>query len=110
MKRKPPLFRCGKLKPKRLRFGEKNECCRFFLHQPKSPFESSLVVVKASTSAIRRENIRLKIELKKTKEELEARKDKMRKTTFSVDTIRNNDKLWNHYTGFPNFERFTICY
>ena len=27
----------------------------------------------------------------------------MRKTIFSVDAIRNNDKLCKHYTGFPNF-------
>ena len=27
----------------------------------------------------------------------------MRKTIFSVDTIRNNDKLCKYYTGFPNF-------
>ena len=55
-------------------------------------------------STIRRENIRLKTELeKKTKDELKATKDKMRKTIFSVDTIRNNDKLRKHYTGFPNF-------
>ena len=49
-------------------------------------------------STIRRENIRLKTELeKKTKDELKATKDKMRKTIFSmkecymqcgVDTIR----------------------
>ena len=36
MKRKPPLFRCKELKPKRLRFGEKNECSSVCLHQPKS--------------------------------------------------------------------------
>ena len=55
-------------------------------------------------STIRRENIRPKTELeKKTKDELKAIKDKMRKTIFSVDTIRNNDKLCYHYTGFPNF-------
>ena len=34
----------------------------------------------------------------------------MRKTTFSVSTIRNSDKLCKHYTGFPNFNRFRICY
>ena len=62
-----------------------------------------LLVVKASTSAIRRENIRLKTELEKTKDELKATKDKMKKTIFSVDAIRNNDKLCKHYTGFPNF-------
>ena len=110
LKPKPPLFRCEKLKPKRLRFGEKNECSPVCLRQPKSLFETSLLVVKASTSTIRRENIRLKTELEKTKEELEATKDKMRKTTFSVDIIRNNDKLCKHYTGFPNFDRFRICY
>lgn len=54
--------------------------------------------------------MRLKTELKKTKEELEATKDKMRKTTFSVSTIRKNDKLCKHYTRFPNFDRFRICY
>ena len=63
MKRKPPLFRCKELKPKRLRFGEKNECSSV-CHQPKSLFQISLLVVKASTSAVRRENIRLKTELK----------------------------------------------
>jgi len=31
----------------------------------------------------------------------------MRKTIFSVDTIRNNDNLCKHYTGFPNFR---VCY
>ena len=36
----------------------------------------------------------------KTKDELKATKDTMRKTIFSVDTIRNNDKLCKHYTGF----------
>ena len=101
MKRKPPFFRCKELNPKRLRFGE-NECSSV-CHQPKSLFETSLLVVKASTSAVRRENIRLKTELKKTKDELKATKDKMRKTIFSVDTIRNNDKLCKHNTGFPNF-------
>ena len=110
MKRKPPLFRCEKLKPKRLRFAEKNECSPVCLHQPKSLFETSLLVVKASTSATRRDNIRLKTELEKTKEELEAMKGKMRKTKFSVETIRNSDKLCKHYTGFPNFDRFRICY
>ena len=73
------------------------------LHQPKSLFETSLLVVKDSTSAIRLKKIRLKTELEKTKDELKATKDKMRKTIFSVDTIRNNDKLCKHYTGFPNF-------
>ena len=72
-------------------------------HQRKSVFETSLLVVKASTSAVRRENIRLKTEIKKTKDELKATKDKMRKTIFSVDIIRNNDKLCKHYTEFPNF-------
>ena len=51
----------------------------------------------------RRENTWLKTELEKIKDELKATKDKMRKTTFSVDTIRNNDKLCKHYTRFPNF-------
>ena len=59
-------------------------------------FETSLLVVKASTSAIRRENIRLNTKLEKTKDELKATKDKMRKSIFSVDTIRNNDKLYKH--------------
>ena len=81
---------------------DKNECSSV-CHQPKSVFETSLLVVKASTSAVRRENIRLKTELKKTKDELKATKDKMRKTIFSVDTIRNNDKLCKHYTEFPDF-------
>jgi len=35
MKGKPPLFRCEKLKPKRLRFDEKNEYSPVCLHQPK---------------------------------------------------------------------------
>ena len=61
---------------------------------------TSVLVVKDSTSAIRRKKIRLKIELEKTKDELKAKKDKMRETIFSVDTIRNNDKLCKHYTGF----------
>ena len=65
MKQKPPLFRCKELKPKRLRFGEKNECSSVCLHQPKPFFETSLLVVKDSTSAIRCENIRLKTELEK---------------------------------------------
>ena len=81
---------------------DKNECSSV-CHQPKSVFETSLLVVKASTFAVRRENIRLKTELKKTRDELKATKDKMRKTIFSVDTIRNNDKLCKHYTEFPNF-------
>ena len=59
-------------------------------------FETSLLVVKASTSAIRRESIRLNTKLEKTKDELKATKDKMRKAIFSVDTIRNNDKLYKH--------------
>ena len=89
---------------RRKRFGEKNECSSVcFIHQPKSLFEISLLLVRDSTSTIRRENIRLKTELEKTKGELKASKDKMRKTIFSVDTIRNNDKLCKHYTGFPNF-------
>jgi len=66
MKRKLPLFRCKELKQKSLRFGEKNECSSVCLHQPKLLFESSLLVVEASTSAIRRENIWLKTELEKT--------------------------------------------
>ena len=73
------------------------------IYLSKSLFENSLLVVKASTSAVRRKNIRLKTELKKTKDELKATKDKMRKTIFSFDTIRNNDKLCKHNTGFPNF-------
>ena len=103
MKRKPLVLRCKELKPKRLRFGEKNKCSSFCLHEPKSLFETSLLVVKASSSAIRREKIRLNTKLEKTKDELKATKDKMRKTLFSVDTIRNNDKLCKHYSGFPNF-------
>ena len=103
MKRKPLLFRCKELKPKRSRFGAKNKCSSVYLHQLKSLLRFFFLVVKASTSAIRRENIRLKTELEKTKDELKAMKDKMRKTIFSVDTIRNNDKLCKHYTGFPNF-------
>ena len=95
-----------------LRFGEKNECSSVWLHQPKSLFETCLLVVKDST--IRRENIRLKTELeKKTKDELKATKDKMRKTIFNVDTIRNNDKLCKHYTGFGfchNFSHFIAPY
>ena len=103
MKQKPPLFRCKELKPKRLRLGEKNECSSVCLHQPKSHFET-LLVVKDSTSAIRRENIWLKTELEKTKDELKAIKDKMRKTILSVDTIRNNDKLCKPATlGFQTF-------
>ena len=58
--------------------------------------ETSLLVVKASTSAIRRENIRLNTKLEKTKDELKATKDKIRKAMFSVDTNRNNDKLYKH--------------
>ena len=103
MKRKPLVLRYKELKPKRLRFGEKNKCSSFCLHQPKSLFETSLLVVKASSSAIRRENIPLNTKLEKTKDEFKATKDKMRKTLFSVDTIRNNDKLCKHYSGFPNF-------
>ena len=103
MKRKPLLFRCKELKPKRLRFGEKNKCSSVCLHQPKSLFKTSHLVVKASTSAIRRENIRLNTKLEKTKDELKATKDKMRKTIFSVDTFRNNVKLCKHCSGFPNF-------
>ena len=76
-------------------------CFGFILS--KSLFETSLLVGKASTSAVRRKNIRLKTELKKTKDEFKATKDKMRKTIFSFDTIRNNDKLCKHNTGFPNF-------
>ena len=57
VKRKPLLFRCKELKPKRLRFGEKKKCSSVCLHQTKSLFETSLLVMKASTSAIRRENI-----------------------------------------------------
>ena len=64
----------------RKRFGEKNECSLVWLHQPKSLFETSLLVVKDSTSAIRRKKIRLKTELEKTKDELKATKDNMRKT------------------------------
>ena len=97
------MLRCKELKPKRLRFGEKNKCSSVCLHQPKSLFETSLLVVKASSSAIRRENIPLNTKLEKTKDEFKATKDKMRKTLFSVDTIRNNDKLCKHYSGFPNF-------
>ena len=98
-----PLFRCKELKPKRLRFGEKNKCSSVCLYKPKALFETFQLVVKDSTSAIRRENIWLKTELEKIKDELKATKDKMRKTISSVDTIRNNDKLCEHYTGFPNF-------
>lgn len=34
----------------------------------------------------------------------------MRKIKFSVDIIRNNDKLCKYYIGFLNFDRFRICY
>ena len=93
-------------KSQRKRFGEKNECSLVWLHQPKSLFETSLLIVKDSTSAIRRKKIRLE----KTKDELKATKDKMRKTIFSVDTIRNNDKLCKHDTGFPNLSQLFPFY
>ena len=75
-----------------------------WLHQPKSLFETSLLVVKDSTSAIRRKKIRLKIELEKTKDEIKAMKDKMRKTIFSVDIpLGIMINCVNITLGFPNF-------
>lgn len=73
--------------------------------QPASLVSSALAVVNKVYKAIKLENIETKCKLGQVQRDLKTTKVKLQEKTFGMNTIKSNNDLCQHYTGFPDYER-----
>ena len=76
--------------------------------QPKSLVSSALAVVSTVYQQLVHKNKETKCQLEHVKKELEITKMKLNEKSFGRHIIED-DELCQHYTGFPDSERFRTC-